>query len=200
MSFIHFEHNIQPLLDFHVDKGSMMSAKLKWTIKGRLEIVYTGTLKAMERYTGYARLFHSKNALYGEGECIGGIKVGPWTYYHGNEQVMIEETYDDKGRKQGKSRYFHDNGQLAKEHFYIDGQEQGESRTWYDDGALNSHNVYDKGKSVEMREFYPDGIMRLHQEFVAGRLSKETWYKRDASVWRYQEYENGKVIKEINNN
>lgn len=175
----------------------MVSPKLKWTIKGRLEIVYTGTLKAMEKYTGYARLLHSKNKLYGEGECVDGVKVGFWKYYHRDGQVMLEETYDDKGLEQGSSCHFYENGQLAKECFYIDGRVQGESRTWYDDGALESHNQYDMGKSVEVKEFYPEGEIRLHQEFKVGRLSKETWFKPDASVWRCQEYENGKLINTI---
>jgi hypothetical protein len=48
---------------------------LNWTQLGQLEIVYSGTLKRMERHTGYARLLHGKNRLYGEGECVNGIKV-----------------------------------------------------------------------------------------------------------------------------
>ena len=176
-----------------------MSPKLKWTIKGQNEVVYTGTLKAMEMYTGYARLY-SKTGLYGEGECVNGIKVGFWKYYHDIDQVMLEETYDDKGRKQGISRSFHQNGQLAKEEFNIDDQPHGEIKTWYENGALESHHVYEMGKSVEEKSFYRDGVLRSHQEFIAGRLSKETLYKRDGSLWRYQEYENYKVIKEINYN
>ncbi|SDI06128.1 MORN repeat variant [Vibrio xiamenensis] len=176
-----------------------MSPKLKWTIRGRIEIVYTGTLKEMKKYTGHARLY-SKNDLYAEGECTEGVKVGFWTYYQSNDQVMLEETYDDKGRKQGISRSFYENGQISAEGFYIAGQLHGESRTWYDNGALESHNLYDKGKPVEVKTFYLEGEIRLHQEFISGRLNKETWYKQDASIWRYQEYENGKVIKEINSN
>lgn len=177
-----------------------MSPKLKWTIKCRLEIIYTGTLKAMNRYTGYARLLQNKDELYAEGECFDGVKVGFWRHYHDDELVMLEEIYDDKGRVQGISRAYHNNGGLAKECFYIDGQVQGENKTWYDNGALKSHNLYDKGKPLEVKTFYPMGVIRLHQEFVSGRLRKEIWYKQDGNVWRYQEYENGKIIKEINYN
>lgn len=173
-----------------------MKQKLKWTIKGRLEIVYTGTLKAMVRYSGYARLVHSDGSLYAEGECVEGVKVGHWRHYHNESQLMLDVTYDDKGREQGICRDFYENGQLARVCHYHDGKLQGESQTWYRDGALESQNWYDNDNSVEVKEFYPDGVMRLHQEFTAGRLSKETWYKPDGSVWRYQEYEKGRVVKE----
>jgi hypothetical protein len=54
-------------------------SKLKWTIKGHLEIVYTGTKKNMTLYSGWAELDD-----YGRGQCINGVKVGRWEYFHTN--------------------------------------------------------------------------------------------------------------------
>ncbi|GGI94184.1 hypothetical protein GCM10007978_34710 [Shewanella hanedai] len=40
--------------------------KLKWTIKKRLEVVYTGTLKVMKPFTARAILKESDGSIYGE--------------------------------------------------------------------------------------------------------------------------------------
>ncbi|MCL1037781.1 hypothetical protein L2750_11520 [Shewanella submarina] len=160
-----------------------MSPKLKWTIKGRLEIVYTGTLKSMERYTGYARLFHGDN-LYGEGECIDGVKVGPWKHYHADGQLMQECTYGNKGKEEGVCRHYHANGQLSSEEWFLSGKLDGECRTWYEDGAISSLCQHDNGKRLESREYYPNGGLRMVMLFENDKFKSEVWYREDGSLWR----------------
>ncbi|MGL5666188.1 MAG: hypothetical protein ACRDD9_08700, partial [Shewanella sp.] len=44
---------------------------IKWTASSNKIVVYTGTLKNMQRYTGTAELFE-KGILFGRGECLDG--------------------------------------------------------------------------------------------------------------------------------
>jgi antitoxin component YwqK of YwqJK toxin-antitoxin module len=158
-------------------------SKLKWTIKGNKEIVYQGTLKNMELFTGQARL-EEKNVLYGEGECRAGNKVGPWLYYHENGETMSRETYDENGRKQGLSELFYDNGNPWSTTVYQNGKPVGELLRYYDTGELHSRSIYDTtGNPVSCQEYYSNGNLRLEQTFIAGRLSSEQRYQNDGTPW-----------------
>uniref|UniRef100_A6W0P1 MORN variant repeat protein n=1 Tax=Marinomonas sp. (strain MWYL1) TaxID=400668 RepID=A6W0P1_MARMS len=135
-------------------------SKLKWTIKGQLEVVYTGTLKNMERYTGWAVLDD-----YGQGECVEGVKVGQWEYFHQDGKPMMIEEYNDKGQKHGPSQAFHNNGQLERDCYYENGKNSRDSLHYWEDGSLKSHIRYSpEGLILESKTYYPTtGVLRDHQ-------------------------------------
>ncbi len=156
-------------------------SKLKWTIKRNKEVVYQGTLKNMELFTGQARL-EDKGALYAEGECQGGFKVGPWRHYHSNGQLMSRETYDAQGREQGLKELFYDDGSLWKKTTYLNAKPVGEDLNYYRGGGLRGRIIYDdKGERLSCEEFHPNGQLRLKYLFSNGRLISEQRYQEDGS-------------------
>ncbi|CAH0535626.1 hypothetical protein VST7929_03148 [Vibrio stylophorae] len=161
----------------------MKPVKLKWTIKGKFEVVYTGTLKAMQRYSGAAKLYH-RDSLYAQGECDNGLKVGFWQHYHGNGQVMLEGSYDAQGLEHGCWQLFYDDGQLNEIDYFDHGRRVGESQSFYQSGELRHHYWYDdQGRTALAKSYYRSGQLRHLQEMQKGRLVNETYFKADGSVW-----------------
>ena len=179
-----------------------MMTKLKWTIKGRLEIVYTGTLKNMSVYTGWAELDG-----YGRGECFNGVKIGAWEYFHKTGQLMLREGYDEHGLRHGYSRSFHLNGQLDMEEYYENGKLSGESSFYWEDGSLHkkiSHTP--EGYTSEVKSYYEGtSVLHMHQLFERyqgkkgwrTRLLKEVWYHENGALWVESRYRNGVLVEEI---
>ncbi|WP_394392810.1 toxin-antitoxin system YwqK family antitoxin [Shewanella woodyi] len=151
--------------------------RLKWTIKREREVVYTGTLKSMQLFTGIASLKEPSGALYGEGECVNGIKVGPWCHYHKNGQKMSQMRFDTDGLTHGESLLYHDNGVLWSRKMFDHGKLIELSQSFYDSSALESETHYDqKGRPKSIKEYFPSGELRHTMEFELGKLKHEQYY------------------------
>lgn len=74
-----------------------MPTPIKWTARSNKIVVYTGTLKNMQRYTGNAELIE-KGILFGRGECLDGTRIGPWQFFHPCGALRAEVTFDSQGR------------------------------------------------------------------------------------------------------
>jgi len=57
------------------------------------------------------------------------VRVGPHRTRHSDGTPASEGSYDEDGMRQGYWHFWHDNGQLAEEGFYVDG-ELDRSRFW----------------------------------------------------------------------
>ncbi|MBV7314300.1 toxin-antitoxin system YwqK family antitoxin [Shewanella sp. NIFS-20-20] len=157
---------------------------LKWTIKRNKEVVYHGTLKAMTLFTGQAVLIEKNGTLYGEGECIDGIKVGPWRHYHGNGQVMLQVNFDEQGREHGEKCGYYPDGTLHYHMHFDHGRTVAQAQYYYEDGALMSETHYNEaGLTLWVKEYYPDGILRRWQQMNAGKLHQERFYHPDGRLW-----------------
>ncbi len=148
--------------------------KLKWTIKGKKEVVYTGTLKRMELYTGEAVL-ENKHGLYARGR----LKTGRWTCY-GKEKIMAEIDYDSEGLEDGEVRHYYETGKLE---------------------SLYRHD--DHGKSINYINYSREGLKRLYQEFDQDKrnlLKREIWYKNDGYLWQISRLVRGSCVYKKNIN
>jgi antitoxin component YwqK of YwqJK toxin-antitoxin module len=74
--------------------------------------------------------------------------TGVVTSFYTNGRKASEEYYVD-GKKQGKSRGWHENGQQKLEVNYVDGKEQGKAITWDENGQKQLDIDYDDGKIVQ---------------------------------------------------
>ncbi len=175
-------------------------SKLKWTIKRGMEVVYTGTLKNMVLYSGWAEL-----GSYGKGQCENGIKVGKWEYYNVNNQPMLYEEYDEHGLRQGWSRQYHPNGQLEKEEFYKDDCVQGDVNVFWPNGNVHKWISHSReGRIIEVKSYSKEGnILKLHQiieqyklkRSLVTRLKLEYIYDSDGHLLVEHKFERGRVVE-----
>ena len=52
---------------------------------------------------------------------------------------------DEKSRRQGEYKYFHENGQLWEHAFYLNGNRHGEFKIYQENGQLGRHSFYQHG-------------------------------------------------------
>ncbi len=119
-----------------------------------------------------------------------------------------QESYYDKGEKQGHQRTFypdgaiesdfcyeddklqdwgytyHSNGQKETEKFYQKGLLEGESKDFYSDGSLKAKAFYVNDKlEGEMKSYYPSGKIQSVLFFKEGQLQGEAkWFHEQESV------------------
>lgn len=133
------------------------------------------------------KFYSSKGKLISEGQMVGKLFVGIWTYYHNkSKHVMTVEHYNDNGKLEGEKIIYYPNGQIAEQSYYTNGKLEGTSKVFSETGVLIKDFSYKDGRLNGMSKYY-DG---------SGKLLAEGAYKDDQKqgIWKY--YENGRLTEE----
>lgn len=169
-----------------------------------------GQLEAEEPYKegeldGPYREYYDDGVLYETGQFKEGKREGKWITYHHNGQIKEEITYkdgnqvgegkeyfksgklyksydlDERGKLNGSSKTYDENGQLVREEFFDKGSFEG-YRCFDKEGNLIKEATA-KRKELEVELYYPNGELKVKGLMVDG--------ERDG-VWRYY-YRNGQL-------
>lgn len=106
-------------------------------------------------YAKYVALYLYKDTLKGSGTIrISFIKGG----------LKSECEYSDISTKksEGISTYYHDNGLVKLNSFYVDGELDGELKTFYSNGQLKRKEVYEKGDLISGKCYTKEGKDTTH--------------------------------------
>jgi antitoxin component YwqK of YwqJK toxin-antitoxin module len=117
---------------------------------------------------------------YGDGVTLresviyeGGVKHGPYTYYHPNGQVLEQGTHQ-YGLRQGRFTTFHKNGGLHVEGEYVDNKRSGDFVVTSDNGMNIQKGTYFmghkhgkwvskyiplRGETLQVKYFYHYGVV-----------------------------------------
>jgi len=88
-----------------------------------------------------------------------------------NEQGIktTEWRWDERNRKHGDFKQWHQNGQLKRQETYEDGQLQGHVRTWAEDGQPRSSAQYQNNKLHGISQYWnSDGKLVQDCEYIEG--------------------------------
>jgi len=154
--------------------------------------------------------YYENGQVKSEGQLIGDIKVGRWTYYHNNGRIQQIGSYRNNmqigqwayfyadGRKEKEGyfvdnilenhwSYFYPNGQKEKEGSYNVGEIDGQWTYYYSNGNIKKEGSYSSGKV--------DGEWKYY--FQLGKKEKEGIYKNGKKNGRWIYFlKNGKISME----
>ena len=127
--------------------------------------------KNYELYTGVAyELYKDTNRVLREWTYVDG-ELTLLKFWYENGQLAFERTYKN-GELDGLWKEWYENGQLQYEWNYKDGKEDGLHRMWYENGQLRYEYNYKDGKE--------DGLWKEWHE--NGKLSYESNYKNGVKI------------------
>ena len=151
-------------------------------LRGYKEVTVNGTSKT-QHY-----LYYKDGRLYGYGDykTVNGedITVGPWKFFYANGTTMSDVTFNDEGKKHGKSKWYNTNGTIASTGEFKNGLSNGIIEHYNEKGILVSSTTYKEDKM--------DGPYVLY--YSTGQKKEEGTYKDDKKEGTETEYfKNGKV-------
>lgn len=166
----------------------------------------------------------TKNLKKSEGETLYGKYIGKRTWWHENQQVAKEGTYDSQGNKTGPWKEYHrtngltaasytyaqdlltgamtrwhPNGEKAEEGRYADGLKEGEWLSWYLNGRERSKARFEKGKQVgQFISWHDDGSVLERGSYENGeRVGVHEGFAPNGERIARAEYESGVPIGKI---
>lgn len=89
------------------------------------------------------------NDFKAEGEYISGLRNGKWKYFYDNGTVLFEGNYI-QGNAEGKHRYYYPDGSLKEEQFYTSGLRTKNWRKFDEKGELIITITYQDGKEYRI--------------------------------------------------
>jgi antitoxin component YwqK of YwqJK toxin-antitoxin module len=97
-----------------------------------------------------------------------GKKNGLSRTYYDNGKIQEESTYKED-IKTGTTKWFNKSGKRVAEYNYVNGLFQGLQTTFYDSDTIQSTTEYSNNiQNGQYREYYRNGIMKLQGEYVNG--------------------------------
>lgn len=133
------------------------------------------------------KFFSSKGKLISEGVMNDKIYIGKWTYYQNKtDGILMTENYNQDGILSGEKLVFYENGQIAEQSVYVNGQIDGTSMWYSPEGKVLKEFTYKNGQLHGTSKYYDN----------EGILLAEGIYKNDKKhgIWKY--YENGTLSEE----
>ena len=132
-----------------------------------------------------------------EGEFKNGeIFNGKTKQFHENGQLSEEVEFKD-GKANGKVKDYYPNGQLAAEMEFKDGKLYGNMKGYHENGKLGFEMGLKDGKLEGMKMYYPNGQLQGEAPFKDGKLhGKAKLYGENGKLKAETEYENGKKVSE----
>ena len=96
--------------------------------------------------------------------------------WYDNGQLFREVNYKD-GKADGLRRGWYDNGQLEHETNFKDNKENGLHRTWHDNGQLKYEGNHKEGEQNGLiRTWYDNGQLKVEANYKDGKLiSSKLW-------------------------
>ena len=132
--------------------------------------------------------YTSSKKVVSQGKMNKKLFIGKWIYYHKNsDKVMMEENYNNQGLLEGLQTVYYENGNIAEQLNYKDGELHGEAK-WFT-----------KAKQFIRTSLYLNGERNGQTTNYDGKGNKasEGPYKADkkTGVWKY--YKEGVLSKKI---
>ena len=119
-------------------------------------------------------------------------KEGEWKYFDKDSgQLLLSEENKD-GKVHGWSRLYNpNNGNLAEEVQYVEGQPEGLCRKYSDSGVLQMECQYHNGQlEGPSKTYYPNTVLKEEGQYIAGKKSGE-WktYNEDGDLLTTESYD-----------
>ena len=132
-----------------------------------------------------------------EGEFKNGEAFnGKTKQFHENGQLEEEVEFKD-GKANGKINSYYPNGKLKGEGEFKDGKFHGTFKGYHENGKLQIEMGLKDGKLDVMKGYYPNGQLQGEALFKDGKLhGKAKLYGENGKLKAETEYENGKKVSE----
>ncbi len=140
-----------------------------------------------------ARLYHDNGKIAARGIFAGTRKDSTWRYFSAKDGHLVSTEEWDKGQKEGVSKTYFENGQVAQEVQWEDGQKHGLWRTCFPNGEVKFESRYQNGLLDGLFViFYPSGRPEITGNYQEGEKHGE-WvqYDRDGKKLSVIRYEHG---------
>ncbi|HZX62045.1 MAG TPA: toxin-antitoxin system YwqK family antitoxin [Bacteroidales bacterium] len=159
---------------------------------------------------GVSITFDRRNRILGQENYKNGLLDGVSINYNNYNEFPLTEIYYSKGKKNGSSKIYYDNGKIQEEatfkdeakngtvrwynragkvmaeYYYVNGMFEGIQKTFYENDTLQSFANYSNNNYAGgYQEFYRNGKLKLTGQYVNG-LKEGEWIECD---------ETGKAVK-----
>ena len=119
-------------------------------------------------------------------------KDGEWKYYDKNSGQLLLAEENKGGKVHGWSRLYNpDNGKLAEETQYVEGQPEGMCRKYSDTGVLQMECQYHAGQlDGPCKTYYPNTALKEEGQYANGKKSG-SWktYNEDGDLLLTESFE-----------
>ncbi len=133
-----------------------------------------------------------------EGSYKNEKKDSLWKYYSDYDGLLLSEESYTFGNKNGSSKTFYPNGNVAELIHFIDGKKEGEWVQYFDDGKIKFKGFFaGDEKEGAFTGYYPGGKINLSGSYKSGHKDG-IWifYEENGAVIRSDTYSEVAVIKE----
>lgn len=133
-----------------------------------------------------------------EGNYRNEKKDSTWKYFSDFDGILLSEETYVLGVKNGVSKTFYPNGNIAELINYRDGKKDGEWIQYYDDGKVRFKGIYvNDDKEGPFTGYYPDGKINLSGGYKAGHKDG-TWslYGEKGEILSVEKYSDGALIED----
>ena len=173
----------------------------------------TRKIRLSERTLENTIYYYEDGALIANGKKVDGKHVGEWTYFQAKGRLKARGMYNADDKRQGLWKFYHQNGNLATNEPYVNGELDGEVTSFYSNGAPNLVSQYKNGKkNGAYSDHYSDGVLKSRYNYVNdkengdyrtfhanGSPSLEMNSKDDQADGPYKKYHaNGRLAAEGN--
>lgn len=119
-------------------------------------------------------------------------KEGEWKYFDKNSGQLLLSEDNKNGKVHGWSRLYNpNNGKLAEETQYVEGQPEGQCHKYSDTGVLQMECQYHQGQlDGPCKTYYPNTALKEEGQYTAGKKSGE-WktYNEDGDLLLTETFE-----------
>lgn len=120
-----------------------------------------------------------------------GVRHGPARSYYAESDRIKQESYYNRGEREGELLEYSREGRLTARYLYRNGKPDGEARRYYPDGSVRVVQQWRSGElQGEERVFAPDGSLRQVSVFRDGKIDgAQRVFSADGAVvaeWRYE--------------
>lgn len=119
-------------------------------------------------------------------------KEGEWKYFDKDSGQLLLSEENKEGKVHGWSRLYNpNNGNLAEEVQYVEGQPEGLCRKYSDSGVLQMECQYHNGQlEGPSKTYYPNTVLKEEGQYIAGKKSGE-WktYNEDGDLLTTESYD-----------
>ena len=153
-----------------------------------------GSLSETEEWNGgRSRCYGEKHKLISEYGLLNGRRYGRCKVYHENGNLFIDTTMGIDGPEGEFSRFFPD-GKLCEKCHYTTGVLDGEESIYYEDGSLRRQSTYKMGLLTgKSTRYYENGQLTWVREFENGIVKdgSVTVYDNEGVIIFTEVWENG---------
>lgn len=156
-----------------------------------------GNLKATNEFDksgekALNKTYAPNGRLVATGYYVNQKKEGEWKYFDKDSGQLLLSEENKNGKVHGWSRLYNpNNGMLAEETQYVEGQPEGQCKKYSDTGVLLMDCHYHNGLlDGQCKTYYPSRLLKEEGQYTEGRKSGE-WktYNEDGDLISTENYE-----------